>query len=66
VRSLRLKEASMSRTNAELSHHAQQLDTRLAILEAELGKAREEVRRRVDSSSDVIGTGGFRTPEAQS
>lgn len=56
----------MSRTNAELSHHAQQLDTRLAILEAELGKAREEVRRRVDSSSDVIGTGGFRTPEAQS
>ncbi|XP_056278563.1 coiled-coil domain-containing protein 30 isoform X3 [Pseudoliparis swirei] len=44
VRSLRLKEASMSRTNAELSHHAQQLDTRLAILEAELGKAREEAR----------------------
>ncbi|TNN87744.1 Coiled-coil domain-containing protein 30 [Liparis tanakae] len=43
VRSLRLKEASMSRTNAELSHRAQQLDTRLAILEAELGKAREEL-----------------------
>ncbi|XP_034393669.1 coiled-coil domain-containing protein 30 isoform X2 [Cyclopterus lumpus] len=44
VRSLRLKEASMSRTNAELSHRAQQLDTRLAILEAELSKAREEAR----------------------
>ncbi|XP_068454029.1 coiled-coil domain-containing protein 30 isoform X2 [Clinocottus analis] len=44
VRSLRLKEASMTRTHAELSHRAQQLDTRLAILEAELIKAREEGR----------------------
>ncbi|XP_044068864.1 trichohyalin isoform X2 [Siniperca chuatsi] len=44
VRCLRLKEASMTRTNAELSHRAQQLDTRLAILEAELSKAREEAR----------------------
>lgn len=40
---MRLKEASMTRTNAELSHRAQQLDTRLPILEAELSKAREEV-----------------------
>ncbi len=47
MRSLRLKEASMTRTNAELSHRAQQLDTRLAILEAELSKAREEVRNSV-------------------
>ncbi|XP_063739318.1 coiled-coil domain-containing protein 30 isoform X3 [Eleginops maclovinus] len=50
VRSLRLKEASMTRTNAELSHRAQQLDTRLAVLEAELSKAREEAR---DSQKSV-------------
>ncbi|XP_051915128.1 coiled-coil domain-containing protein 30 isoform X2 [Hippocampus zosterae] len=37
VRSLRLKEASLSRTNAELSHQAQQM-------ESELNKAREEIR----------------------
>ncbi|XP_061639043.1 coiled-coil domain-containing protein 30 isoform X3 [Phyllopteryx taeniolatus] len=37
VRSLRLKEASLTRTNAELSHRAQQL-------EAELNKAQEEIR----------------------
>ena len=43
MRSLRLKEASLTRTNTELSHRAQQLDTRLAILEAELSEAREEV-----------------------
>lgn len=43
MRSLRLNETSMTRTNAELSHRAQQLDTRLAILEAELSKARDEV-----------------------
>ncbi|XP_029910776.1 coiled-coil domain-containing protein 30 isoform X2 [Myripristis murdjan] len=42
VRSLRQKEASLARTNAEISHRAQQLDTRLAILEAEHSKAREE------------------------
>ncbi|KAM9350338.1 uncharacterized protein ccdc30 [Symphorus nematophorus] len=50
VRSLRLKEASMTRTNAELSHRAQQLDTRLTVLEAELSKAREEVRESQKSS----------------
>lgn len=44
VRSLRLREAAMNKTNAEVSHRAQQLETRLAVLEAELGKAREEVR----------------------
>ncbi|XP_071394462.1 coiled-coil domain-containing protein 30-like [Centroberyx affinis] len=44
VRSLRLKEASLTRTNSELSHRAQQLDTRLAILEAEHSKTREEER----------------------
>ncbi|XP_073326884.1 uncharacterized protein ccdc30 [Pagrus major] len=50
VRSLRLKEASMTRTNAELSHRVQQLETRLAILEAEISKAREEVRDGQKSS----------------
>nr|XP_019944444.1 PREDICTED: coiled-coil domain-containing protein 30 isoform X7 [Paralichthys olivaceus] len=50
VRSFRLKEASLTRTNTELSHRAQQLDTRLAILEAELSKAREEVRNSQKSS----------------
>ncbi|XP_076019438.1 uncharacterized protein ccdc30 [Genypterus blacodes] len=44
VRSLRLKEATLTRTNAELSHRAQQLDTRLNLQEAELSKAREEAR----------------------
>lgn len=43
VRSLRLNEATMTRTNAELSHRAQQLDTRLTIVEVELSKAKEEV-----------------------
>ncbi|XP_061832095.1 uncharacterized protein ccdc30 isoform X1 [Nerophis lumbriciformis] len=37
VRSLRLKEVTLTRTNAELSHRAQQL-------ESELNKAREEVK----------------------
>ncbi|AWP09482.1 putative coiled-coil domain-containing protein 30 [Scophthalmus maximus] len=50
VRSLRLKEASLTRTNTELSHRAQQLETRLTILEAELSKAREEVREGQRSS----------------
>ncbi|XP_040009974.1 coiled-coil domain-containing protein 30 isoform X2 [Xiphias gladius] len=53
VRSLRLKEASLTRTNTELSHRAQQLDTRLAILEAELSKAREEVGDSQKSSHRV-------------
>ncbi|XP_017273037.1 coiled-coil domain-containing protein 30 isoform X2 [Kryptolebias marmoratus] len=44
VRSLRLKETSLNRTNTELSHRVQQLDTRLSILEAELNKTREEAK----------------------
>lgn len=44
VRSLRLKEASLSRTNTELSHRVQQLDIRLSISETELSKTREEVQ----------------------
>ncbi len=60
VRSLRLKEATMSRTNAELSHRAQQQDTRLSILEAELSKAREQV----ESNSTPHATVGSVTPEA--
>ncbi|XP_047228841.1 coiled-coil domain-containing protein 30 isoform X2 [Girardinichthys multiradiatus] len=44
VRSLRLKEASLNRTNTELSHRVQQLDTRLSILDAELNKIREEAK----------------------
>lgn len=44
MRSLRLKEATLNRSNTELSHRVQQLDTRLSILDAELSKAREEVR----------------------
>ncbi|KAM6976880.1 coiled-coil domain-containing protein 30 [Aplochiton taeniatus] len=44
VRSLRLKEATLARTNSELSHHAQQVETRRAILEAESIKTQEEKR----------------------
>ncbi|XP_032378010.1 coiled-coil domain-containing protein 30 isoform X3 [Etheostoma spectabile] len=50
MRSLRLKESSLTRTNSELCHRIQQLDTRLAILEAELSKAREEARDSQKSS----------------
>ncbi|KAM7404520.1 hypothetical protein PAMP_011863 [Pampus punctatissimus] len=50
VRSLRLKEASLTRTNTELGHRVQQLDTRLSILEAELNKAREAARDSQTSS----------------
>lgn len=51
VRSLRLSEATMNRTNAELSHRAQQLETRLTVLETELSKARDEVRGSSGSRS---------------
>uniref|UniRef100_A0A3B4ZZK6 Coiled-coil domain-containing protein 30-like n=1 Tax=Stegastes partitus TaxID=144197 RepID=A0A3B4ZZK6_9TELE len=50
VRSLRLKEASLTRTNTELSHRVQQLETRLSILETELSKAREEAKDSQKSS----------------
>ncbi|XP_072223655.1 uncharacterized protein ccdc30 [Leuresthes tenuis] len=51
VRSLRLKEACLTRTNTELSHRVQQLGTRLSILDAELSKAREEAKDSQKSSS---------------
>uniref|UniRef100_A0A3Q4GRT8 Coiled-coil domain containing 30 n=1 Tax=Neolamprologus brichardi TaxID=32507 RepID=A0A3Q4GRT8_NEOBR len=50
VRSLRHKEASLTRTNAELSHRVQQLDTRLSVLEAELSNAREELQEELLAS----------------
>ncbi|KAM6924399.1 uncharacterized protein ccdc30 [Xenentodon cancila] len=50
VCSLRLKEASLTRTNTELSHLVQQLHTRLSILETELSKAREEAKDSQASS----------------
>ncbi|XP_047436995.1 coiled-coil domain-containing protein 30 isoform X2 [Mugil cephalus] len=50
VRSLRLKEASLTRTNTELHHRVQQLDTRLSVLEAELCKAKEEAKDGQKSS----------------
>ncbi|XP_078806919.1 uncharacterized protein ccdc30 isoform X9 [Oryzias latipes] len=53
VRSLRLKEASLSRTNTELSHRVQQLDIRLSISETELSKTREEVKESQKSSQKV-------------
>uniref|UniRef100_A0A8C7XRT8 Coiled-coil domain containing 30 n=1 Tax=Oryzias sinensis TaxID=183150 RepID=A0A8C7XRT8_9TELE len=53
VRSLRLKEASLSRTNTELSHRVQQLDIRLSISETELSKTREEVKESQKSSQKL-------------
>ncbi|XP_043981539.1 coiled-coil domain-containing protein 30 isoform X1 [Gambusia affinis] len=50
VRSLRLKEASLNRTNTELSHRVQRLDTQLSILDAELKKTREEVKTSYKSN----------------
>ncbi|XP_037540194.1 coiled-coil domain-containing protein 30 [Nematolebias whitei] len=50
VRSLRLKEASLNRTNTELSHRVQQLDTRLSILQAELNKTKEEEKNSQKSN----------------
>ncbi|XP_056304644.1 LOW QUALITY PROTEIN: coiled-coil domain-containing protein 30 [Danio aesculapii] len=44
VRSLRAKEASLIRTNLEISHRVQELETRLQVLESELNTAREEQR----------------------
>ncbi|KAG7472837.1 hypothetical protein MATL_G00113260 [Megalops atlanticus] len=42
VRSLRAKEATLNRTNSELSHRLQELETRLGVLEGECSKAKEE------------------------
>ncbi|XP_056097790.1 coiled-coil domain-containing protein 30 isoform X2 [Rhinichthys klamathensis goyatoka] len=44
VRSLRAKEATMTRNNLEMSHRTQELETRLQVLESELNTAREEQR----------------------
>ncbi|KAG7267112.1 hypothetical protein CRUP_009560, partial [Coryphaenoides rupestris] len=53
VRSLRQKEASLGRSNSELSLKGQQLEGRLALLEAELSQAREEQREAQRSSHQV-------------
>ncbi|KAJ0064479.1 hypothetical protein NL108_006943 [Boleophthalmus pectinirostris] len=50
LKALRLKEASLNRTNSELSLRSQQLDTRLVLLESELSKAREEVKSSQQST----------------
>ncbi|KTG44713.1 hypothetical protein cypCar_00002582 [Cyprinus carpio] len=44
VRSLRVKEATLTRNNSEMSHRTQELETRLQVLESELNTAREEQR----------------------
>ncbi|KAG1961824.1 coiled-coil domain-containing protein 30 isoform X2 [Pimephales promelas] len=44
VRSLRAKEATLTRNNLEMSHRTQELETRLQVLESELNTAREEQR----------------------
>ncbi|XP_026097480.1 coiled-coil domain-containing protein 30 isoform X1 [Carassius auratus] len=44
MRSLRVKEATLTRNNSELSHRTQELETRLQVLESELNSAREEQR----------------------
>uniref|UniRef100_A0A3P9KZF3 Coiled-coil domain containing 30 n=1 Tax=Oryzias latipes TaxID=8090 RepID=A0A3P9KZF3_ORYLA len=54
VRSLRLKEASLSRTNTELSHRVQQLDIRLSISETELSKTREEVKESQKLQEELL------------
>uniref|UniRef100_A0A8C2J966 Coiled-coil domain containing 30 n=1 Tax=Cyprinus carpio TaxID=7962 RepID=A0A8C2J966_CYPCA len=46
VRSLRVKEATLTRNNSEMSHRTQELETRLQVLESELNTAREEETQR--------------------
>ncbi|KAL7864781.1 hypothetical protein AOLI_G00162010 [Acnodon oligacanthus] len=53
VRSLRIKEATLSRTNSELSHRSQQLNTRLEVLENELSSTREQQRLSQKSCHDL-------------
>ncbi|KAL6482862.1 hypothetical protein MHYP_G00077340 [Metynnis hypsauchen] len=53
VRSLRIKEATLSRTNSELSHRSQQLNTRLEVLENELTSTREQQRLSQKSCHDL-------------
>ncbi|XP_060750247.1 coiled-coil domain-containing protein 30 isoform X1 [Tachysurus vachellii] len=42
VRSLRTKEATISRVNSELSHRSQQMETKLEVLESELSSAKKQ------------------------
>ncbi|XP_053499110.1 coiled-coil domain-containing protein 30 isoform X2 [Ictalurus furcatus] len=42
VRSLRTKEATLSRANSELSHRSQQMETQLEVLQSELSSANEQ------------------------
>ncbi|GAA6103893.1 coiled-coil domain-containing protein 30 isoform X4 [Tachysurus ichikawai] len=42
VRSLRTKEATLSRVNSELSHRCQQMETKLEVLESELSSAKKQ------------------------
>ncbi|KAI7794067.1 putative coiled-coil domain-containing protein 30, partial [Triplophysa rosa] len=42
VRSLRVKEANLTRANSELSHRVHELETRLQVLESELDTSRDE------------------------
>ncbi|XP_030623601.1 coiled-coil domain-containing protein 30 [Chanos chanos] len=44
LRALRVKEATLTRTNSELCHRMQQLETRLEVLESELRTSKEEER----------------------
>ncbi|XP_050952810.1 coiled-coil domain-containing protein 30 isoform X2 [Labeo rohita] len=44
VRSLRAKEATLTRTNSEMSRRTQELEMRLQVLESELDAAKEEQR----------------------
>ncbi|TRY96628.1 hypothetical protein DNTS_024254 [Danionella cerebrum] len=44
MRSIRAKEATLTRANTEMSHRTQELETRLQVLEIELSAAREEQR----------------------
>uniref|UniRef100_A0A8B9JBK5 Coiled-coil domain containing 30 n=1 Tax=Astyanax mexicanus TaxID=7994 RepID=A0A8B9JBK5_ASTMX len=53
VRSLRMKEATLSRTNSELTHRSQQMDTRLEVLENELSAAREQQRLSQTNCHDL-------------
>lgn len=44
VRSLRAKEATLTRNNSEMLHRTQELETRMQVLESELNTDREEQR----------------------
>lgn len=58
VTTLKVKEATLSKTHAEGNQLFQELNTRLAVMEAEHRKTKEEVR---DSSSSGFGNRKERT-----